>query len=441
MAGLLGQFNTGNTLDAAAVADAIAKLKGRSQAQGLLRQLNQPYVPFTADVMQSMQTLGENRFSPSREIVPAASRSLVPVEPPVGNALARIPPAGGLAAPARVAAPAARYGLPALPAAGGGGGSGFPPVGSGGIPSAGGFGGNFGNFGAAEGAAANAASRFGGIASLGAEGSAAAGLARFAPGLFSAGRFAPLQAARGAAPWVIGGMVADPLIRGLLPGKSNAENVLGNTAKYAGIGAGVGSIFPGAGTLVGGLAGGTIGALSTLWSKDKAPTSQKQRNKLLSQLETTDLPDEVKKGIAAQYKTLYSLAETDEEKQAAFDAAKEQLVSAIGSNQQMSEDADTMLASQAMLQQFLQPTVRGIVSSAEQQRDLLSQLAGGLPPELRNPALASAGQRVADANRVAGAYAAQMSSIPQIAALQIEQQRQAQAPAAGTDLQALLTGG
>lgn len=458
MGGLLGGVNVPYQPDATTVAEQIAKLRGRSQAANLLRQLNQPYVPFTADVMASMEELGKNRFSPSRELVPAPGNSIVPYEAG-GGALARIPtPEAPLARTlqngiGRLPNPpgAARYGLPELmPGVGGG-------VGGGGVPPGGAYRMAAGAAGEGAGGPIGGAVRMLGPGAAALEESvpAATGLARFMPGLFNAGKLAPLQAAKGAAPWVIGGMVADPLIRGIIPGHSNAENVLGNTAKYAGIGAGIGSIFPGAGTLIGGLAGGTFGAVSTLWHKDKGPTDQKQRNKLLEQLGTANLPDDVKNNISQQYKVLYSLAKTPEEKQAAFDSAKELLISSIQENAQSGQDADTMLASQAMLQQFLAPTTRGIVSSAQNQSNYLNQIAGSLPPELRTPALVGAHQRVADANRIAGAYAQQMGSIPQLAALQLQSQRENQAASraysqaltssmsggGAGDIQALLAGG
>lgn len=443
--------------DPAALEDAISKLKGRSNAQSLLRQLNTPYVPLTADVVQSMETLGQPRAYQNRSLVPSPGSQVVPYQP--GGAVVPFQGSGAIDVASR------QVGQRALPAAGGGGigalppGGGLGPAGApfgppipGGIPSS--TSGAVPSASRGVGALASAggnAGRYGAIASRFLQNPNATGAARFInPSMLNAGGKLSLRAVGGRALGYGGlGIAGAQVLNAAIPGDPAYQRTLSNAAVGAGVGATVGSVVPGIGTAVGALAGGTAGALSSLFGNDSGPKTNKQVIKFNEQLTKADIPPEMKAQISSTYNTLYSLAESDEEKDAAFQAAKQQLVSALGADMQMQQDADIQLASQAMLQQFLKPQVQGIQQTAINQRSLLDQVSSGLPAELRAPARAGAGQRVADASRVAAAYAQQMGSIPQLAALQTEQARknqafqqyEAQGAGGGQDLQALLTGG
>lgn len=242
---------------------------------------------------------------------------------------------------------------------------------------------------------------------------------------------------RGAIPGVAAAFLADPIAERIIPGDNEqAESALANAAK----GAALGSVFGPWGTAIGGVGGAALTALGVFG--DSGPKTEDDRELLNEAIATSGLDPDARDEILTVYNTLYSLARNDEEKAAAFDTVKQLLTEQVLSADEDEQLIETMLASQAMTQQFLSPITQGIVSSAEQQRDIALDIANTLPPEFRGPAILAANQRVESANRIAGAYANQMSSIPQLTALQLEQQRQQSvAPDQTTaELQSLLAG-
>lgn len=207
--------------------------------------------------------------------------------------------------------------------------------------------------------------------------------------------------------------------------RSNSARVLGETAKYGGMGMAAGPI--------GGLAGGTFGALKggydNLRAIGKNPHESENKQNLYIQglidASTTDKKERTQ--IANKYTTLMVLAKTPEEKAAIGQKFAADLTSQIGTGQQLSESKASIekqaLAAQIAAQQFIKPITQQMQQSSRAQANLINQLGSQLPPEYQALAQQHAADQVTGGDRMAAAYAMQLQSMPQIEAMRLQQQQ------------------
>lgn len=225
----------------------------------------------------------------------------------------------------------------------------------------------------------------------------------------------------------LGTALALSQLEGFIPG---AQGTLGgnirSTLQGATLGGGAGYTVAGpVGIIPGAIAGTAIAGIKNITDilHPKANQQDKDFTTFNTALNAAGLSDAIAGPLRQQFSVAYQLAPTKEAKAAVLAGMGDQISGAIQQQQQLTSDQDAMLASQAMLQQFIAPVRDNIVGSAYAAKNNLQNILHTIPPEQRGGLLAQADQQIANANQLAGAYSQQMLAQPSLAAMQLQQQR------------------
>lgn len=244
-----------------------------------------------------------------------------------------------------------------------------------------------------------------------------------------------------AAPPLILSQLATAGVNAALPstgGAGDARQILGDAATGAGIGATVGllggpfaPLTSGTGALIGGIAGGAYGAIDSFFGDDGGDSSSDYRKTLVTAAAQLGLDP-------AQYSAAWDLLTKSgaDPKQLSVqlsnqllqDASlqKQQQQAIAQAAQQRQMDQKFALAIQAQAAEFFAPYTNNIITAGATQAQLLSDLASQLPPAYAGVMKNQAQQALSQAQRLAGAYAAQTALIPGQFMAQAELKRQAE---------------
>lgn len=246
------------------------------------------------------------------------------------------------------------------------------------------------------------------------------------------------KVARGLAPLALGQVGSS--LASSLPGSSPLESSLKGAATGAGIGAAAGSFIPGLGTLAGGVGGGLIGAavpvLSQLFgfggggeeSESAGISTWEDLEALAPELGLT--PQDLAP-IRQQYLVQSLLAESDEEKEVAFQSARQLFEQvAIGKATQSSSplpefqqpSAADIAALQLLAANLMEPVAQAEEQAGSQHAAILNELAGSAStPAFANAFREQAAARGQGSKSISAAYRAQAQVLPSFAAMQKQQ--------------------
>lgn len=221
--------------------------------------------------------------------------------------------------------------------------------------------------------------------------------------------------------------------------KGTGGHIASGAARGAGVGAGFGllggpfaevsvPVGAGVGALVGGIGGALFGG-----GKGKGKDAGIN---LQSVIKAAGGSPDTNRDVLSYYNTLIAMGIPKEDQKGkegvipgAASQAAQMLLQRVQEEHAQSADLKTSLAAQSMAGEFFKPSQDQVLQGANLRATLMSQLAGSLPKEFAPMALASAGDDLANANRLASAYGSQAQLIGPmtVMAQQLARQKQVEA--------------
>lgn len=213
-----------------------------------------------------------------------------------------------------------------------------------------------------------------------------------------------------------------------------------NALKFGGIGAGIGSVVPGAGTLIGGLAGAAVGTGMGIFGGGDvpAPPVLKKRDRPRFQLNELMRVNKVPKPVREEARDVYSQSM---QRQMARNKNKpigikkslrmqtkaaQKAVEFLSMGGAEAATAESGLAAQALAANFLGPLIARQQQEADAYANIQNSIAGQLPPEYAGLAQLDASNTRLGAAQTNAAYAAQIAAMPGQKAMEESLARQKQ---------------